>query len=642
MSKFPIEYTQPRVGEVNDLFKPRFFTDNRGRLVLPMGAYQNFMVSVVPGSKTIKTVSEDSAGKGNVYADKYAGTITGDQIANATITGNKIANATIQADQIANGAINANHIEKGCITAEHIDQTVITAMQIGVVTITADMIENGSITANKIADLTITADKIQHATITANEIADLTITANKIGDFQITAGKIAANTITANEISTGLYNMIDADLPQDTDLDAYWAMDEGSGTSLFDGSSNGHTGTIYNTPAFEAGVAGSRLAFVAGSLQYADLGTVGNFDSNFTVTLWAKASVYSGNGGIFCRVTGAGGQLNAQGLRLRNNNNQIQLIVGDGSDFRTMIVLAASTYENTMIAIRRTGDIIEAFVNGVKIEATIDVSALGSITGGGNLRIGHDQDYNAYWSGSADEVRIYGIACEDKGIRALYRNPGGTQGLVIPIGRLTSGYIFSKQIQLARVAGAGDSFIACGKHDFTNVDYGFILGIDDSDGVVKFIFGNDTEYINIIGNQVVSTLKTKYDVGNQLLLSADTARSISSMAPYKIKEIRLGRGGNYRFTWEVRAVNGQPDMRNSYFILCHDHWIYPIQEVSIRVGGGQDSGYFQYTADFYNGYWNQPIYIYVSADGGVTQWVRNFRMYVEEINEIGPPTAPVN
>lgn len=68
----------------------------------------------------------------------------------------------------------------------------------------------------------------------------------------------------------------------------------------------------------------------------------------------------------------------------------------------------------------------------------------------------------------------------------------------------SSGTIKSKQILLSVTDGAGDSYIASGKSDFTNVDPGFILGIDDSDSnKAKLYIGNSTEYFNWDGSNVI-------------------------------------------------------------------------------------------------------------------------------------------
>ena len=73
----------------------------------------------------------------------------------------------------------------------------------------------------------------------------------------------------------------------------------------------------------------------------------------------------------------------------------------------------------------------------------------------------------------------------------------------LTVDKLTTGTISSKQITLAVTPGGGDVYIAAGKTDFTNVDPGFILGVDDSDSdLAKFYIGNSTHYLNWTGTQL--------------------------------------------------------------------------------------------------------------------------------------------
>jgi len=73
----------------------------------------------------------------------------------------------------------------------------------------------------------------------------------------------------------------------------------------------------------------------------------------------------------------------------------------------------------------------------------------------------------------------------------------GTYINSLNVSKLVTGTISSKQITLAITGGSGDSYIGAGKTDFTNVQTGFILGLDDSDGdTPKFFIGDATTYLN--------------------------------------------------------------------------------------------------------------------------------------------------
>ena len=74
----------------------------------------------------------------------------------------------------------------------------------------------------------------------------------------------------------------------------------------------------------------------------------------------------------------------------------------------------------------------------------------------------------------------------------------------IVAGKIGAGTIESKEIILAIDPGNGDCYIAAGKSDFTNIDSGFILGLDDSDSdKAKLYIGDATTYLNWNGSSLV-------------------------------------------------------------------------------------------------------------------------------------------
>jgi len=73
----------------------------------------------------------------------------------------------------------------------------------------------------------------------------------------------------------------------------------------------------------------------------------------------------------------------------------------------------------------------------------------------------------------------------------------------LDVSKLTAGTITSKTITLAVADGTGDVYIASGKTDFTNVQSGFILGIDDSDSnKAKLYIGDASNYLNWDGTSL--------------------------------------------------------------------------------------------------------------------------------------------
>lgn len=139
----------------------------------------------------------------------------------------------------------------------------------------------------------------------------------------------------------------------------------------------------------------------------------------------------------------------------------------------------------------------------------------------------------------------------------------------LSVSKLTTGSILSKVITLSFTEGAGDCAIRCGKTDFTNDETGFILGIDDSDeNKVKMLFGSTTEYFNIIGNTFVNTLRVggyTASVGGTTLLSSTTTRNTTNTTYTKVKEIVVGRRGDYKITVDYKTYMSAP--QHGYFSL---------------------------------------------------------------------------
>ena len=211
---------------------------------------------------------------------------------------------------------------------------------------------------------------------------------------------------------------------------------------------------------------------------------------------------------------------------------------------------------------------------------------------------------------------------------------------------LSGGIINSKQITLGFTDGAGDCFIAAGKTDFDNDESGFIMGIDDSDSnKVKFIIGTPTEYLAVLGNTFVNTLRVGgYTPGSTQLIASDAEKSDATVtSPTVMKQIKMGRDGTYRVSWQMRAVNTLADTRRCYWQLNRGgYWNGDvIKDVSSSIGGYGDTGWFDTAYVDATAVYNQSFYLYGYADAGVTCYVRNFKVKVNAVNEVAAPSVIV-
>lgn len=155
------------------------------------------------------------------------------------------------------------------------------------------------------------------------------------------------------------------------------------------------------------------------------------------------------------------------------------------------------------------------------------------------------------------------------------------------VGKLTSGEIVSKILTLSFTPGGGNCAIRCGKTDFTNDEVGFIIGFDDNDDKVKMLFGNTTEYFNIIGDTFVNTLRVggyTASVGGTTLLSSTTSRNTTNTTYTKVKEIVVGRRGDYKINVDYKTYMSAP--QHGYFSLRKVIGGSETEIRSVRILGG--------------------------------------------------------
>ncbi len=393
------------------------------------------------------------------------------------------------------------------------------------------------------------------------------IGADNIAADAITANEILANTITASEISTGLYNLIDQNFPSDTGLVGYWSFDEGKDLKANDISGNGNTGTLQASMTdadWIAGIAGTCLD-LDGINDYIDCGLDSSLQNqNLSISYWVKQPATVTYQGIIATADSAGVNGYRTGI---SNTGLVEVIVGDATTYNVAYgttVMDDNTWKHVVVII--DASFLYVYVNGV-LDGT-PVARTKVTTFVNNLMIGCWSDVNSYFTGSLDEVRIYNIALTAKEIYSLYKYPRGTTGVMVPTGRLTSGSIYSKQIDLAVADGTGDTRIAAGKTDFDNTVAGFILGIDDSDSdTPKFYIGDATKYLNWDGTNAdvtafryleVYTAGENVTAGNVLCIKPSvTETDVATQDTWVNQAVPTDTHGNDASMWIGGAAGNQ-------------------------------------------------------------------------------------
>jgi len=198
-------------------------------------------------------------------------------------------------------------------------------------------------------------------------------------------------------------------------LVAYWSMDEGAGTTLFE-PVNGNNGTLTNGPTWTNGKAGGALSF-DGVNDYVDIANSNPItinSANWTLAAWIKTTTVSQRPILSNRSTGSGAS--------------IYFGVTSGKAF---------LYQNECVSAGLTGiksindNVFHHYVfvregssGKIYVDGALDNSATQTSCATSSSRpwrIGHDvANGTEYFPGLIDEVRIYNRALSATEISAMY------------------------------------------------------------------------------------------------------------------------------------------------------------------------------------------------------------------------------
>jgi len=343
-------------------------------------------------------------------------------------------------------------------------------------------IQTAAITGSLIANTTITGGNIANNTITATQIANATITGTQIASTTIAGSNIINNTITAGKVS----------LPTHFISGTFTNNSPIAGKVAWSGVTLDYNGTTYT---ITAGNTDSKYIWWDYSLSTttfqtsATLPTLVNGDcliglnnSGIYQSIWNASGV---NGGIIENATITGGSIANTTITGSNlvNNTITATQIANATITATQLANATITATQIANATITATQIANATITATQIaNNTITASQIANAT------ITADQITNLTITGA----KIANLTITD------------TQIGDMSVGKLTAGSITSKAITLAIAAGTGDSKIQAGKTDFTNLENGFILGIDDDDGdKAKFYIGDATNNLNWDGTNLI-------------------------------------------------------------------------------------------------------------------------------------------
>ena len=214
----------------------------------------------------------------------------------------------------------------------------------------------------------------------------------------------------------------------------WWPMDSGSGTTVFDSTSNGYDGVISGASWHSTGYDGtlSCLDFDGGqsTVTDADAGLYLNGLEAVTVSVWVKSNVTGTDKG-FMNTKDPDNHDDVLGIRYDQNGyagGGVNVIKAAIATTGGVAVVESSNYAQTtdwqhIVLTWSDGEPLKLFINGVEDNPTyIDGPVFGEISSVSKLMIGrgaHDDNYSG-WDGLIDQLAIYDRALTANEILSLY------------------------------------------------------------------------------------------------------------------------------------------------------------------------------------------------------------------------------
>src|SRR3989339_251431 len=229
---------------------------------------------------------------------------------------------------------------------------------------------------------------------------------------------LATGAFIGNEqIKSGLLIVGMAVASIDEGLVAHWAFDEGSGSTLHDGTGNEHDGTLMNGPVWVGGRYGGALQF-DGADDYVGLGKIGHqFASQVTTAAWIKPNGYGSS--YYVSIISWGNYLYPFNLILTKERN---IRAGIRTSEKTYYVstqqpLSFGNWHH--VAMSYDGEALTVYVNG---EPLASASAAGSLSQRyyNQTTIGMNPGNVDFFNGAIDELRVYDRALDAGEIAQLY------------------------------------------------------------------------------------------------------------------------------------------------------------------------------------------------------------------------------
>lgn len=212
-------------------------------------------------------------------------------------------------------------------------------------------------------------------------------------------------------------------------LVAYYPMDTGSGSTLYDKALN-NNGTINGATWNGTGKVGSDSLKFDGTDDYIDLNPLLKEKSSFTIASWIYKDS-EGNWSVINSNTGTSSGSLSHSLRI-NTNDKIDFAINDGSNFVNVqgsSTLSKSEWHHILGLYKKSEGNLKIYYDGDqdgKTSTTITPQRSPKCS------IGRSPKDGRHFHGKIDDLRFYNRALSTPEIKALYNSGNGIKSKLTP------------------------------------------------------------------------------------------------------------------------------------------------------------------------------------------------------------------
>ncbi len=251
---------------------------------------------------------------------------------------------------------------------------------------------------------------------------------------------VVDNSFTTTAASASFNNLRIEDSKNETNLVAYWKLDEGNGSTTYDLSASLNTGTLNGGATWTAAASGVGFDDACGlkldgASGYVSAGatSIPNPDAKMTISAWVKLGSTTGTQDFVAFNDGAG-----DGIKLGLNGGTLSAWTWAGTSLVAGATPVDGAWHNIVYSYDGTNN--NLYVDGVAATSTTTAHQTGTII---QAILGSADGTREFLNGSLDDVRVYKTALTTTQIAQLaagrYAGTGGYSTVTLGGGTTVSG-----------------------------------------------------------------------------------------------------------------------------------------------------------------------------------------------------------